>query len=213
MIKKTFYNLPQAKQDRILASIKKEFDRAPLDKISINSIIKDAGISRGSFYQYFDDKGDLYDIFADKFSEEIKQLCSGTLATHKGDIFKTMGDIMDRIVHNINDFQKVNMIKKFMPGESVNAKVVIDRICNNCKDYFSTLIRNIDTSRLTVKTPKEIESLLSLLGGIVKEAMLDYFLINHNLDKVTEDFNYKINIIKNGCLKEEYKTQQSDILS
>ncbi|MGN1132683.1 MAG: TetR/AcrR family transcriptional regulator, partial [Ruminococcus sp.] len=54
MIKKTFYNLPQAKQDRILASIKKEFDKAPLDKISINSIIKDAGISRGSFYQYFD---------------------------------------------------------------------------------------------------------------------------------------------------------------
>ena len=63
MIKQTFYNLPETKRERIYQAIKTEFDRVPLDKISINSIIKEANISRGSFYQYFESKEDLLRVY------------------------------------------------------------------------------------------------------------------------------------------------------
>ena len=39
---------------------KKEFSRLPLKDASIANIIKDAEIPRGSFYQYFENKEDLY---------------------------------------------------------------------------------------------------------------------------------------------------------
>lgn len=207
MIKNTFYNLPKAKRDRIFASIKKEFDRVPLDKISINRIIKDAGISRGSFYQYFDDKGDLYDIFADRFSEELHTLCTGTLGKNKGDIFKTMSDLMEITINNTDKTLTQNKLKNLMPGVSTNAKDVIDRVCNNIKEYMPTILNNIDTTKLTVKSTWEIEALLSMLGMIVHRAMLDYFIFQRSIESVTEDFAVKINMLKNGCLKEEYRNK------
>ena len=38
----------------------REFSRVPLDKVSINKIVKYADISRGSFYTYFQDKEDVF---------------------------------------------------------------------------------------------------------------------------------------------------------
>ena len=53
MPKQTFYKLPQEKQERILAAAKREFTQVRYSDASINQIIRDAGIPRGSFYQYF----------------------------------------------------------------------------------------------------------------------------------------------------------------
>ena len=54
-----FYRLPEEKKRSICSAAVKEFARVPLDKVSINQIIKEADISRGSFYTYFEDKDDL----------------------------------------------------------------------------------------------------------------------------------------------------------
>ena len=55
----TFLNLSEEKQNKVIMAAIKEFSSVPYEKISINQIIKDAGISRGSFYMYFEDKYDL----------------------------------------------------------------------------------------------------------------------------------------------------------
>lgn len=60
MIHQTFFNLPEEKRNRIYQCALKEFAARPYDKSSINRVIADASISKGSFYQYFDNKGDLY---------------------------------------------------------------------------------------------------------------------------------------------------------
>ena len=54
-----FYRLPEEKKRIIRDAAFKEFARVPIDKVSINQIIKEADISRGSFYTYFEDKWDL----------------------------------------------------------------------------------------------------------------------------------------------------------
>lgn len=56
----TFFNLPDEKKSTILEASIAEFSVNGYQKSSISSIIKKAGIPRGSFYQYFDDKLDLY---------------------------------------------------------------------------------------------------------------------------------------------------------
>lgn len=60
MPKDTFLNLPDQKRARILLAAVDEFAERRFSEASINSIIKAAGIPRGSFYQYFSDKEDLY---------------------------------------------------------------------------------------------------------------------------------------------------------
>lgn len=60
MIKQTYYNLPKDKKERILKAIISEIDKYNFEDISINRIVHSANISRGSFYQYFDNKTDLF---------------------------------------------------------------------------------------------------------------------------------------------------------
>lgn len=51
MPKDTFFRLPDDKRNRILKGAKKEFYNCTFSEASINRIIKDAEIPRGSFYQ------------------------------------------------------------------------------------------------------------------------------------------------------------------
>jgi AcrR family transcriptional regulator len=60
MPKETFYNLSWEKANRIIEAALNEFANVSFDKASINKIIEAAGIPKGSFYQYFEDKKDLY---------------------------------------------------------------------------------------------------------------------------------------------------------
>jgi AcrR family transcriptional regulator len=65
MPKKTFYNLPDGKQNQIIDSAIEEFSRGTYKEIPISAIIKRAGIPRTSFYDYFEDKMDLYSYIID----------------------------------------------------------------------------------------------------------------------------------------------------
>ena len=60
MIYPTFYRLPDEKRARLLASAYREFTQHTYEKTSINRILDEAKIPKGSFYQYFDDKSDLF---------------------------------------------------------------------------------------------------------------------------------------------------------
>lgn len=206
MIKQTFYNLPITKRERIYQAIKTEFDRVPLDKISINSIIKEANISRGSFYQYFDDKGDLYDIFADKIMDSIKECFTNTLVKYKGDLFATTEEVMSLHFIKVSQPKAKIQMQKFVPGVSVNAKSILDRICERSITYFNELIPNIDTRKFSFdNSPEDIRILFEMLLSISKNAIFDVLFMDIDTDEAIKIFNKKLKIVKNGCLKKEYR--------
>ncbi|MCD8510960.1 MAG: TetR/AcrR family transcriptional regulator [Bacillus sp. (in: Bacteria)] len=72
MPKQTFFNLPEDKRQRITNVAIDEFAQYHFNDVSINRIIEIANISRGSFYQYFDDLEDLY-RYIFQLTGEIKQ--------------------------------------------------------------------------------------------------------------------------------------------
>lgn len=60
MPKSTFFNLPEEKRLAIEAAAILEFKNHTFGEASINRIVERSGISKGSFYQYFADKEDVY---------------------------------------------------------------------------------------------------------------------------------------------------------
>ncbi|MGL6107794.1 TetR/AcrR family transcriptional regulator, partial [Romboutsia sp.] len=58
--KPTFNNIPNEKRNRILEEAEKEFAQKGFIGANINKISKNAGISIGSMYSYFESKEDLY---------------------------------------------------------------------------------------------------------------------------------------------------------
>lgn len=60
MPKQTFFALPDEKRSRILDVAIEEFAAKPYDVASISNIVRSSDIAKGSFYQYFNNKQDLY---------------------------------------------------------------------------------------------------------------------------------------------------------
>lgn len=60
MPKETYFNLPVEKKSLILDAAIAEFEQHHYDQASINRIVESAGIPKGSFYQYFSGKKDIY---------------------------------------------------------------------------------------------------------------------------------------------------------
>lgn len=60
MPKDTFFNLPEEKRQRIIDAAVLEFSKSHYNKVTIDGIVGGAGIPKGSFYQYFENKDDLY---------------------------------------------------------------------------------------------------------------------------------------------------------
>jgi AcrR family transcriptional regulator len=60
MPKDTFLNLSEDKRLRIFEAALNEFSEYDFEHASLNKIVSSAGISKGSMYQYFTDKKDLY---------------------------------------------------------------------------------------------------------------------------------------------------------
>lgn len=87
MIKSTFYNLPDAKRERVIRAIMAEFAGNDSDKVSINRIIERADISRGSFYQYFDDKVDLAEVVLKSLVDLSLEELFRAVSVSNGDIF------------------------------------------------------------------------------------------------------------------------------
>ena len=70
MPKDTFINLPESKRNLIEDIALNEFAEHGFDNASINRIVEKADIAKGSFYQYFEDKGDLYKHILTRIGEE-----------------------------------------------------------------------------------------------------------------------------------------------
>ena len=60
MPRSTFFNLPEDKRARVVEALKIEFAARPYARASVDRVIGTAGVSKGSFYQYFDNKEDAY---------------------------------------------------------------------------------------------------------------------------------------------------------
>ncbi len=71
MPKETFFNLPKEKRENIINIALEEFGTNSYKEASVSKIVRKAGISKGSMYQYFVDKKDLF-IYLIKLSVDLK---------------------------------------------------------------------------------------------------------------------------------------------
>ena len=67
----TWNRLPQARRDAVLTAAETEFARNGFSRGSLNVIAREAGVAKGSLFQYFDDKVDLFAHLCDRAVERI----------------------------------------------------------------------------------------------------------------------------------------------
>jgi len=90
----TFSNLPLEKQEKIVAAAVSEFARHGYKKASINTIVRDAGISKGSLYQYFHNKEVLFLYIFERFTLLVKKTVAEQGTVPDDDFFDQVGRVL-----------------------------------------------------------------------------------------------------------------------
>ncbi len=92
---KTFQNLPVAKQRRITQAAVDEFSVKGYAGASINAIVKNLGIAKGSIFQYFGDKKGLFLFVFDHAMQMVKgNLKTVRESTREEDLFTRLEKTM-----------------------------------------------------------------------------------------------------------------------
>lgn len=203
MIKKTFYNLPYEKRKRITDAVIKEFMERPNEKVSINRIIKTAEISRGSFYQYFDDKVDLIEIITKTMFDESSNKAKEILKLSCGDLFVMYIKMFDYF----GDYSSQKQTMKIMRNIVDSFKANDDLVSEYLKNRFNIALSNneiylmVDRQNLKFQDNESVKCLIEILTQVLKNAIFDVFVAGSDREKVRERLIKKIDIIKQGAVK------------
>lgn len=91
MPKQTFLNLPDEKRKALLEIALDEFANNDYNTASVSKIVEKAGIAKGSVYQYFEDKQDLFLYLLDYANQEMLSAIQGTPPPDpNADFFETL---------------------------------------------------------------------------------------------------------------------------
>jgi TetR/AcrR family transcriptional regulator len=86
-VKATFSKLPSEKQDRVLDAAIEEFSRWGYEKASINRMVGRLGIAKGSIFQYFGSKKNLYFHIFEYAVGLVRRSLKGVKAETEGEDF------------------------------------------------------------------------------------------------------------------------------
>ena len=126
----TFLNLPKEKQNKILESAKLEFSNHLYEDASINRIIKNIDMCRGTFYLYFTNKEDLYFYMIGLLKEKMKKTLKKISKENNKDVKKIFISIFDYEIKNKNLINNIfinfntNHVEKIMPPEIINKEIL-----------------------------------------------------------------------------------------
>jgi len=83
----TFFNLPEGKRERIFQAAANEFARRNIEEAKLSNIVEAAKISRGSIYQYFNGKEDIYIHVVETMREERAEYVKPAFELYKKEPF------------------------------------------------------------------------------------------------------------------------------
>lgn len=205
MPKQTFLSLPEDKQNTLIQSAKKEFSRVPLHEASIANIIKDAGIPRGSFYQYFEDKEDLYYYLLNQVAQENNKKLNSILQEKKGNLFEALLEqfrymISLRHHEEHNDFLRYAFLNMNHRKENTMANNIYKE---SLKNERSQTLEMVDTSFLNIEDKQELSHVIRIVGAITFHNLVQVFV--HDLTDEDAIYNYEaqISLIKKGLQRKE----------
>lgn len=137
MPKETFLRLWESKQEHIIRTAIGEFNKNGFARTTIEGITQAAGIAKGSFYQYFEDKKDLFLYCADWGLSAFMEKLSDRINMKDMDVFEYFRDSLTKrtVIDEERELTVFMQVISREPGLSDEAMkrmyLVGDRYINN----------------------------------------------------------------------------------
>ena len=193
----TFLRLNDEKKKKLIDASFKEFSLYNFNDVSINRIIKEAGISRGSFYMYFADKKDLYFYLLEQHLEIIINSMREDLIKNKGDLFKMF---QDNIKESYNSFKNdnINFFKKSLENITIMEESK-KTFGFRDKRLLKELIPNINLELLNDNAKKHIEVIFAINMHLLMVTLMKLLKEDSLDEEILKDYYEQLDILKYGC--------------
>ena len=200
----TFFRLPEEKRERLMEAAWEEFMSVPFADASINRIVRAAQIPRGSFYQYFEGKEDLFFYLLGSLREEAFGLMTDALAKTSGDPFRgslllfdevfrgdgTVRPSMRRVVEILRLNQNMDMSQMILDRMQSD-----DGMCEIEQGICWTSFRQTDAAFL-----HEVASLLVFSFACAARNIL---CCGTSFAAEREKLCFRLDVLRRGSIKEE----------
>lgn len=191
----TFFNLPQPKRTRLLQAAREEFSHVPYDEVSINRIIHAAGIPRGSFYMYFQDKEDLFRYLLEDYLRRFVDQFLDILREVQGDLFSAFRNLFDLATGQGRDQAEV---REFSALLRLNAGLQQGPLLRSISPQWlmGPVLAEIDRSRLSIQREGDLEDILHILIDITLPSLCA--AANQEKELVRERYLARLDILSRG---------------
>ena len=199
MPKDTFFNLPEDKQRKLIIAIKNELSRVPFAKFSINQIIKEADIARGSFYQYFADRYDMLEYIMLQFREDLKKRLQERLQKNGGDLFDLFVFVFQSCIDMAKKEEHGALYRNVLSDIKVNAEFYL-KISDNTRNLTESdaLLAYINTEKLKLKSKEELYDLFYVLKTLSITAVAEVFMYSEHQEQIKHEYQRRILLIKSN---------------
>ena len=195
MPKQTFFNLPEEKRQRIIDLAMDEFAVQPYSKASLSNVVAKAGIAKGSMYQYFEDKRDLFTYLIDLAAQKKMTYLQGQDITQTDDFFAMLEQmLLAGVRFNLANPKLGQLMASVLdPTAEPFLRDLYTQMRRMSHQYIENLvIQNQAQGRLSQDLDPGLTA--SIISAILGNGLIEYFL--YKLDVSYHEFLTNIKIIE-----------------
>lgn len=203
--KETFFNLPLEKRERIIEAAIDEFSRNDYREARINEIVRLSSIPKGSFYQYFEDKKDLFRYVIDLLYEKKMKVISAVMnSAMNASVFQTLRLMAEAAIEMAEENPRLSRIGDRLMADPTLMREVFEDYRPSSDGLMESLVKQgiergdiapwVDPSLAA----RLITAFLLALGDAVRETA------SSNLtEEARKKFYSMVDILENGMRRRE----------
>lgn len=202
----TFFNLSEEKRNRLIYAATEEFSEKSLNQASINMIIKKASVSRGSFYQYFENKEDLFFYIMKLVKTDSERLFIDEIKKADGDLFTGVRKYFPKLLSSVMETPNANFFKQlFLHLDYRTSKEVTPEQLRENEEGNATrkaVFSHVDRNRLKAGTDEELLCLVSFIVSMMMQEIVEGYAKERSRKEIHSYFCQKLNWLEHGARKE-----------
>lgn len=169
-----FFNLKKDKQDRMINAALKVFALQGYRHGSTDDIVREAVISKGLLFHYFDSKLGVYNFVYDYSVRYMKLELGSTVDKEEKNLFEVMKQVECARMHAMRGYPYMQQfLNRSMWEDSYEALLSIEEKRNGLEEIYETITAQIDYS--TLPPAVDGEKLWKMLELTSKGLMAEHF--------------------------------------